>query len=439
MGDRSRLGRSNVRLGALSKAVAGLTVSKAVTQALAIALLPLITQFYPPSVYGAAMAVLAVARIAGPVLGGAYQLAVPIVPSERHVWIVVRLVIGSTVTAAGVLSIAMIVIDITIPSVTFTTAALVGIPMIAILNALFSLLTQVRIRQRAYGLLSVATLAQGTALTFTLVALGILFGTRSAIIASHAFGFAAALIVLGRKLPWRAVLAASTWNLRRIYVLARRYRRFPSLTLPTVLLNALTVNSAVLAFASLLGTTAAGLYALGERLALAPVTLLGASLASVYVGEMSSAVRESPRRIVSVYRTALASSGVLAILTFLVVALLGPPVTVALLPSSWGDVASLLTPFALMSAWRLMATAVARVFVVLERQAVALYWNVAKLVATLSSIILASALGLDLRATIWFYAVTTSSLDLIIVVLAGRVTAQESRRRVAESLPHEYR
>jgi O-antigen/teichoic acid export membrane protein len=142
---------------------------------------------------------------------------------------------------------------------------------------------------------------------------------------------------------WRALAVRLSWrdvSRPALRTMMSRNWKYPLILLPSSVLDAFAQNLAVPALASVFGLGVAGQYALVNRLALAPASLIGTSAADVFHWEMRAATGADRRRSLWRYAGRLL---LIAIAIYLPIALLAPWLTVPVFGEAWADAGMMLT------------------------------------------------------------------------------------------------
>ncbi len=137
------------------------------------------------------------------------------------------------------------------------------------------------------------------------------------------------------------------FNKLKVIALAKRYKKFPFMTLPSSLLNKLSSEMPNLLITPLFSSTILGFYSLGYRILTAPSTFIGVSISQVF---MQSATEEMHKTGKSsrVFISTLKKLLVIGIPFFLVLYFTAEPVFGFVFGKEWtiaGTYAKILTPF----------------------------------------------------------------------------------------------
>ena len=137
-------------------------------------------------------------------------------------------------------------------------------------------------RDRSYRSLAAGNFLQGAGLGVVQLFLGLISPGVDSLLA----GFGAA------RLGWLAALRKPRCDRTRISALWRQNRRFATLAGSSAFLNSLTTSVPVLLVSAFYGDAAVGQLAIGIRLLVTPLSIIGQSAASANLGEVSRMLRD---------------------------------------------------------------------------------------------------------------------------------------------------
>jgi O-antigen/teichoic acid export membrane protein len=170
--------------------------------------------------------------------------------------------------------------------------------------------------------------------------------------------------------------ARSRWNgFTKIIQTAHRLREFPMVSLPTSLLDALSLAMPVWFISSRYSSLDAGNYAQIQRLLAAPLTLMAIAIGQVYIKRAGDIVRakQSPRAF---QRRVVKFLALGASLLLLAVYLLGSPVLRLFLGHAWRTDTAFLVLVFLPVAVRCCVSPVTGIFIVRNKLRIGALWQV---------------------------------------------------------------
>jgi O-antigen/teichoic acid export membrane protein len=225
-------------------------------------------------------------------------------------------------------------------------------------------------------------------------------------------GLVAATVLLRPPLPR---LGRGLGRQGRLYL--RRHEKFWRFSLPSNLLNALVGQMPLFLIGVHHGVTAAGLYALTQRVIAAPVSLLAASVLEVFKRE-SVHEFQTLGHCSRAYRYTFKALLLLGLGPALVLLLFSPQLFAWVFGSSWrvaGELAQTLAPLCLLN---FIASPLSYVFFVAGKQKVDLVWQIALFCMTLA----AFSLPGSLHDNVLWYAIGYSLLYLVYLHLSWQIS-----------------
>jgi len=295
--------RDRLRTGSV-KNVLVLMGGSAFSQAILLATAPVLTRLYPEADIGAYLAFTAVFGLGATWASLRFELAIPLVGEDdvrRAVW----LSLATTAVISGLLMVILLFVGAERAGRFIGLAdgqhLLIMWAPLAVAAESWRLSARVAaVRDGAFRRISV---------NFAVAAVG-----RSALQIGLAFatGSAAALVISDLVIRLVSALDLASRAIRvsknsstRLVNLARRYVRFPLLSAPATMFNALTLQAPLLLLTAKYGLGFAAAFGLVQRLTTVPVALLGRSIMEVFYNRAAETQRSDPVGLADLYwRTA---------------------------------------------------------------------------------------------------------------------------------------
>ena len=415
-------------MSALAKRVAGsryarniatVFTANVLAQAVPLAVAPVLTRLYEPAEFGTfAVYVGAIALIASAATGR-YELAIMLPPTARRAFSVAALTLAITLASCTLLLAATPFAAGLVPTWVQEEghAGLVYlVPFGVLASALFQTLNYWTVYQGGFRTLGAAKITQTSATASAQLVAGSLGGGVGSLLAGHVIGFAVSVGVLGG----RFLAAAQQWlpstSVKDLLAVATRYRRFPLLSLPADTTNVLSNQAPVFLLGALFGPTAAGLYALTQRVVGAPIGIVASSVLDVFRERAAREFRERGN-CVAAFGTTFRALAALGIVPFSLLFLYSPGLFALVFGEEWreaGEYARLLVPMFFL---RFVASPLSYVLYVAEKQSYDLLWQIALLVGTLTAIWAGAQLG-DARLAVGLFSGCYSGLYLVYLWLS---------------------
>jgi O-antigen/teichoic acid export membrane protein len=282
--------RQLLRAGGALRAVAGLSSATVVGQVLLAGVVPLLTRLYTPEAFGSFSAFSGMAMALLVASGLRYDLAIPLERRDHN----------ARVLLFGTLMIGAIFACVSLPVVVILEVALDQFDGIAGIHGVVWLLpafllfaganrsyTALAVRDRRFGDVARTRVLQAPA-TIIIQLVGGLAGLGApALIIGFIVGQTAGLVSLMRGPGGpRALIGGGAIPWRRLRVLWRRHRRFPRLDMPAAFADTLAAHAPTILLTFLFSPATAGIYAVHQRLLLAPAGIVGQAVGQVLLGRV---------------------------------------------------------------------------------------------------------------------------------------------------------
>jgi len=372
----------------ISGDVSLLTMSGALAQVLNLIAYPWLTRVYSPADFGIFAAVTSIATLFGALVCLRLDAIIQIASEEEETDILTTaLIVSGTITC---LTFALVFVGIAASErlglgksvLTAVPPALMAtmVAGIALMNGLFALFRQYAAKQLRYRRVSVVQLLRTILAVAAQLVLVFLIPGPVGLIAGFAFGFLVSITLLW---PIHArligsILAAPKIRWNRLQEVLKRHWEFISVDSVNVLISASILVLYPLGVLALFGGSEAGFFALASRIALIPVTILGASISTVYFQRFSLAARKRQGAL-RLYLQTLAMAVILALAIVTTLALLIEPLVSFAFDASWART-SLLVIYLLPTAFmRFYVSCIANTPLALKKPKVLFVWNLTQL------------------------------------------------------------
>lgn len=348
-----------------ARGVSVLVGGTASAQALMVMAAPLLTRLYSPedfgllAVYGGLLALYTV------VASLRYELAIPL--PESHVEAANVLILSLLVVLVTTsISAAMVLLAGTQIAQALSTPKLSQyfwlLPLGVLLTGVYNVLNYWAVRNKSFGDIASTRITQSLA-TLVVQILGFKFG-GIALLFGQASGQGVGSLRLARSALKYEELKA--WSWQGVWQAAKRYRQFPLFSTGSGLLNTAGTQLPPLIFAALFSASAAGLYALANRILRLPMTVLGAAIGKVYFSNLADAHRES--RLSGLVETGVESLLKLALPAAAAFMVIAPDLFALVFGEDWrisGKIALWMTPWLL---FQFIGAPLSTVYFVLEKE-----------------------------------------------------------------------
>lgn len=304
----------------------------------------------------------------------------------------------------------------------FDHSALPLIGMIALFQGLALVGAALGTRLGAFPTVAAMKIAQP--LVFAITALFVIHELS----VSMAFGWIAALLISLRSL--RGISFVRGWRESRTAV--RQMWRFPTISMPMALLDALALVLPVLVIASAFGDQTAGNFSQVQRLIGAPLVLIATASSQVFMKYAGDKLRASQPVIPLIYKFLFVMSG-LSLVVLVAVAVFGQPLLNFLLGDEWRTDTGFLLLVLLPVIFRVVASPISSVLILAHRIPLLAKWQTSYFVTTACTLI-AGARWLEFEGFLMALAINELLMYGIYLFLSVRV-ARRSENSVPMATP----
>lgn len=396
----------------------------AIGQALVIGASPLLTRIYTPEDFGLLGAYVAVLSLFVAVASLRYHLAIPLPAEERDGF---ALLLVSLACVAVVSLLLFLVLSLFAAHVLSLLGAadLINHSWILAFGVLgagsYQALTYWAIRRQAFRPLAATKITQGVVLTISQIGLGLLTAGPFGLLLGDALGRSAGTGVLAR-LSFKGAMSRARTNWTNIRALLVRYRRFPTYSTLSALLNTGGLQLPAILILSFYGPQVAGWYALTMRVLGIPMSLIGTSASHVFTSSIAEKARLGQSSASFYARTALRLL-LIGLPIAALIAVLGPQAFAFVFSSEWsqaGTYARILAPMFLV---QFVASPLSQTINVLERQDIQFAWDAGRLVLVVGSLLLANGLGWSPTTAIGAMSSALALAYIALVLISWRLAA----------------
>jgi O-antigen/teichoic acid export membrane protein len=383
--------------GEFARGVLTLVGGSGLAQGIAIASAPVLTRLYSPTEFGIYAVAAATVSILVTVASLSYQFAIPLPDSDTRAANVLGL---SLVTALGMSAMTAVVLVVTGPQVLVVLGAPELGPYVPLLaigqvgGAFVVALSFWAVRTKAFSALATTSLTQSASLVGFQLGFGAVGMGALGLLLGDIIGRFSGMIRLAR-IAWHTNRPALVGVSRPgMAAAARRYRRFPLFSLPSSIVNVLGLQAPLLLLVALYGAEVGGQFALADRLAGLPVTLLAGAVGRVYFAEGARVARERPAELRALFVRTTRSLAKAAIGPFALLALFAPLIAGFVFGEEWAQAGLFVTILAPMYFVVLVTNPTGSTLDFLERQDVQLALGVFRVGLLSGAVVVASALQL---------------------------------------------
>jgi O-antigen/teichoic acid export membrane protein len=375
--------------GNFARSVTMLAGGTALGQALVVLASPLLTRLYTPEDFGVLGVYISLLAMLVVIASWRYELAIPLLEDDA--------------SASNLLVLAMIVV-LLMSALTGMVVWLMGEQVISWTNTpalqpylwllplgllgagLYQALNYWAVRKQKFGTLAQTKLYQSIAMVVVQVGAGVFHLRPLGLLLGDVVGRTNGSGTLA-VLSWRESSASfKQVSFAGIRQLAARYRRFPLLSSGSALLNAAGLQLPIILLAGFYGPQVVGWFALGQRIVGIPMSLIGRSVAQVYMGEAAK-LRGNPDTLNRLYWKTAKRLLLIGVVPFALLALCSGWLFVVVFGESWREAGLYVQLMSAMFLVQFVVVPLSQTLNILEQQDWQLLWDVGRLAAVVGGLV----------------------------------------------------
>jgi O-antigen/teichoic acid export membrane protein len=414
----------------LFKGIIILGSGTAISQALALLFVPILTRIYPPAIYGTLAVFSSLLSILIVGCSFKYELTIPIAENEKDaeyllilsliIACILSLLLFVVLTVWGNFFAGLFHFEFLMPFYWLFCVGFFGI-------SLYQILTYWTLRTKDYTLITHTRVAQSISGSVSKIILGLLAFGSFGLICGEIIGRLVGITTLGRTIIPRIWHSIRTIDFGKLRSLAVSYKRFPTFSLPAGFINEFILQVPTLFISNVFGFQIVGLYILCYSMLELPVSLISSSIAQAFFGESAELLRNKSDKILSLYQKTTKKLFLFGAPVIFLGAVISPLVFPLVFGSAWNDAGLFSLPLSIM---------VIAQFVVASTDRLELYgfnqweliWNICRTVLVLSGLYLAFLFSLSAVATILLYSSIMTFMYAICYILNVKAIKQVMKR-----------
>ncbi len=399
-----------------SKSVLVLMTGSTLTQAIPIAISPILTRIYTPVDFGILAMFVAVTAVFSTVATGRYDLAIILPKNDDE---------GADLTILSVVIASIICIFLLLFFFLFNSEISIFLgdqkiapwlyfaPIVIFLSSMFNALKYYHIRKSDYKLIAQAGTLQSIFSAAIQLVLGLFKFGSTGLILGNGIPFVVSNAVFLRKSISEYINSFKQVTVNKLKILANKYIEFPKYSLTASIANILSQNLSTVFISSFFSIYALGQYALVIRILSMPSILLGTAIGDVFT---KKAIDEKNKTgcCTNSFRKTYIILGIFSFVIFTPLYFFIIPLFTFVFGEEWitaGKFAQILIPLLAIRFWMSPLTMIFVIFS--KQQKVALQWQVLFLFATITTFIIVYFFKSDIEFFLWIYSISTSFIYLM--------------------------
>lgn len=381
-----------------------------IAQAIPIAISPILTRLYTPDEFGLLALFLSIASLFAVLATGRYDLPIMLPEKDEDAasLLVATFILISIITPLLFFLISIFNKDISLYLKNNEISKwLYLIPLSVLFTASYSVLTCWSNRQKKFKRLSVNRIVCSSTISSINLTMGFARYGVSGLIAGNLAGQGTAVSILGWRVFKEDKKIFSSISLKRIKQQAKRYVRFPLISLPADFMNVAAQQAPILMLSLLFNPLIVGLFSLTQRVLALPLTFISQSILGVFQ-ERASRDYNIFGNCKDIYLKTFKSLLYVSIVPFILFFFTAPWLFSFIFGRSWynaGVYAQILSP---LFFFRFISSPLSYVLYITEKQNYDLMGQILLVVLAISSLKLGSYIYNNPKASLVFFSTSCS-------------------------------
>lgn len=262
-----------------------------ISQAIPVAISPILTRIYTPEEFGLFALYIAIASVLAVVVTGRYELAImlPVKDADAANILLLSLLVSILISLSLLIVILIFSLEISLILGTEQLRPwLFLLPVTIFVVGAYNSFNFWHNRKKRFVSMSKSKVSQSSTMGLFQVGLGSLKGGSSGLIIGWLAGQVVALMMLFKTAWFNDRLLFKRCKKVKIIALARRYQHFPKVNLLSSVLNTASVQVPIILFTSFFNEAVTGFFSLAQRILLMPMSLLGVAIGQVFLQKAST-------------------------------------------------------------------------------------------------------------------------------------------------------
>lgn len=340
-----------------------------VGQVLYVAALPIISRIYSPGEIGILSLVVAISSVVSPAAALRFESALLLPVSNRGTRVVLTIALTCVVTVSFIWALASVLIFFGRNDIPYLG---LWVFMISLFSGLFGVFTQLAVRERMYRKVAIRSVTQSAVTGLGQVGLGIAFGGHQSLLVGVSAGRMAGIAGIAYKTRH----FFGRHSVGEIGRALREYWRFPLVFAPSAVLNSLGLQLPLIMLTSLYGLDFAGQLGLAERVIAVPITVVGAAVGQVFIGELSKMRRSGNNQFTSYFSKVSLALFLVSLIILGLIGLSSSWLVPLVLGPGWTQAAILVSILAVTNCARLIVYPISGAILLFERARASLILDV---------------------------------------------------------------
>ena len=395
-----------------SKNVLTLMTGSTLSQAIPIAISPILTRIYTPEDFGLYAVYIAIITILGTIVSGRYELAIMLPKKDEDAINIFALGLVITICLTVLTTILVITFNDYIVNLSNNQKMkywLYIVPVSVFLMGCYNLLIYFNNRLKNFNKISNMFIFKASASAVVQLSLGCIKTGATGLISGQIFSQLMADIHLSI-IIFRNKILLSKINKPKMIEMAKRYRDFPKYSVLAILANKLSYQLTNIIVSAIYSITTLGYYAHVQRVLGLPSSLIGTSIGRVFIHEASKE-KQNTGKAIQTFKSTMRKLILIGLPIFAFLFMIVEDLFAFVFGEPWriaGEYAQIVIPFFFV---QFIISSISSTETIMEKQNLDLLFNIAILAGSMIVIVVSSSFGFKIFLINW--AIVISLLYVI--------------------------
>ncbi len=385
-----------------SRNVLTLMTGTTIAQAIPIAISPILTRLYTPEDFGVFALYMSIISMVGVIVTGKYELAIMLPKNKKDALNIFFLSIILTFFISLLIFIIVLIFNEHIVCLLNNNEIakwLYLAPFSILLIGLYNSFNYWFNRNKNYKLLSMAKATQSFTTSGSNLTFGFFNFNNIGLIISNFISQFIIILFFIKKFDFKNI---RFFNKNKMIIFAKKYDKFPKITMCHHLLNNLSTNIPVILLAKYFSSNETGLFMFSNRIIGTPISIISGSISDVFFRELSYKMQNDKNNLLKFFKNMVFKLTFMLFPIFLILLLFLPKMVIFVFGEKWVTLGSYLQILLPMFFFRSIGSVLSHTIVVFEKQFEGFLFEILSILLRVFSIIVGGIFHNVLLALILF-------------------------------------
>ncbi|MGE7879297.1 oligosaccharide flippase family protein [Peribacillus muralis] len=207
---------------------------------------------------------------------------------------------------------------------------------------------------------------------------------------------------------WRCFLKQMHWpkvDFRRMRYLFKKYEKFAKYSTWSTFLSSLSLQIIFLLLMRLYGPEVTGHFSMAIKTVGLPISLLGASISTVFYSEVSKSIKDEPGRVLQLYKSIITKTAMFGLPSMALLAVLAPGLFSFVFGDAWRVSGQYVTLMSFMFLAQVNIMPVSQILFLVNKQKTQLVWEISRLLLLCIGVVVSFTLGKSAETAILYFSI----------------------------------